>query len=202
LTGSNECEGIPYGNPDDPYWPSEPTDAVSLRDRVKQLLSLGDSAADQLIALYRSNRPNDRPGDIAAVIAGDASALRQASYTIAERKFSQRRAPVYLYYFNWRSPVRNGKLRSMHGMELPFVFDHPDLISFMTGMGADRYDLATRMSEAWVAFARSGNPNHSGIPRWNPWNPTDWPTMVFNRDVVAMNDPWGDERRALAGVRR
>ena len=202
LTGSNECEGIPYGNPDDPYWTSEPADAASLRDRVKQLLSLGDSAADQLIALYRSNRPNDTPGDIAAVIAGDASALRQASYTIAEQKFRQRRAPVYLYYFNWRSPVRNGKLRAMHGMELPFVFDHPDLISFMTGMGTDRYDLATRMSEAFVAFARSGNPNHSRIPRWDPWNPADWPTMVFNREVVAMNDPWGDERRALAGVRR
>jgi len=202
LTGSNECEGIPYGNPDDPYWTNEPTDSASLRDRVRQLLSLNDSAADQLIALYRSNRPNDMPGDIAAVIAGDASALRQASYTIAERKFSQRRAPVYLYYFNWRSPVRNGKLRTMHGMELPFVFDHPDLISFMTGTGADRYDLATRMSESWVAFARSGNPNHSGIPHWNPWNPTDWPTMVFNREAAAMNDPWGDERRALAALRR
>jgi len=202
LTGSNECEGIPYGNPADPYWTNEPTDSASLRDRVRQLLSLNDSAADQLIALYRSNRPNDMPGDIAAVIAGDASALRQASYTIAERKFSQRRAPVYLYYFNWRSPVRNGKLRTMHGMELPFVFDHPDLISFMTGTGADRYDLATRMSESWVAFARSGNPNHSGIPHWNPWNPTDWPTMVFNREAAAMNDPWGDERRALAALRR
>jgi para-nitrobenzyl esterase len=202
LTGSNECEGIPYGNPDDPYWTSEPTDLASLRDRVKQLLSVNDSAAEQVIGLYRSNRPNDTPGDIAAVIAGDASALRRASYTIAERKFSQRRAPVYLYSFNWRSPVRNGKLRAMHGMELPFVFDHPDRISFMTGMGADRYGLATRMSEAWVAFARSGNPNHSGIPRWNPWNPTDWPTMVFNRDAVAIDDPWGAERRALAGLRR
>jgi para-nitrobenzyl esterase len=203
LTGSNECEGIPYGNPDDPYWTSEPTDSASLRDRVRQLLSLNDSAAaDQLIALYRSNRPNDTPGDIAAVIAGDASALRQASYTIAERKFSQRRAPGYLYYFNWRSPVRNGKLRTMHGMELPFAFDHPDLISFMTGTGQDRYDLATRMSESWVAFARNGNPNHSGIPQWNPWNPTDWPTMVFNREVVATNDPWGEERRALAALRR
>jgi para-nitrobenzyl esterase len=128
--------------------------------------------------------------------------LRHASYTIAERKFSQRRAPVYLYYFNWRSPVRNGKLRTMHGMELPFAFDHPDLISFMTGTGQDRYDLATRMSESWVAFARNGNPNHSGIPQWNPWNPTDWPTMVFNREVVATNDPWGEERRALAALRR
>jgi para-nitrobenzyl esterase len=201
LTGSNECEGIPYGNPDDPYWTGEPADTSSLRDRVKQLLRVDDRAADQLIALYRSHRPTDTPGDIAAIIAGDNSALRHASYTIAERKYTQRRAPVYLYYFNWRSPVRNGKLRSMHGMELPFVFDHPDRIAGLTGTGADRYELATNMSEAWVVFARSGDPNHRGIPRWNPWNPTERPTMVFNREIAAMNDPWGDERRALEGIR-
>jgi para-nitrobenzyl esterase len=202
LTGSNECEGIPYGNPDDVYWISEPTDAPSLRERVKQLAGLSDSAADQLIALYRSHRPNDTPGDLAAVIAGDASSLREASYTIAERKFRQGRATEYLYTFNWRSPVSNGKLRAMHCMELPFVFDHPDLIGFMTGMGAERYELATNLSEAWAAFARNGNPNHSGIPRWNPWNPADWPAMVFNRETAAVNDPWGEERRALAEVRR
>jgi para-nitrobenzyl esterase len=201
LTGSNECEGIPYANPEDPYWTSEPTDATSLRERVKQLVRLSDSAADQLIALYRTHRPNETAGDIAAIIAGDTSILRQASYTIAERKFKQGRAPLYLYYFNWRSPVRNGKLRSMHCMELPFVFDHPDLIGFMTGKGADRHDLAKHISEAWVAFARTGNPNHSGIPQWNAWNPTDWPTMVFNRETKAVNDPWGEERRALAEVR-
>ena len=166
-----------------------------------QQISDALEAADHLIALYRSHRPNDRPGDIAAVIAGDTSVLREASYTIAERKFRQGRAPVYLYSFNWRSPVRNGKLRAMHCMELPFVFDHPDLIGFMTGTGADRYELATNLSKAWVAFARSGNPNHSGIPHWNPWNPADWPTMVFNRETEAVNDPWGEERRALAEVR-
>jgi para-nitrobenzyl esterase len=202
LTGSNECEGIPYANPEDPYWTSEPTDATSLRERVKQLVRLSDSAADQLIALYRAHRPNETPGDIAAIIAGDTSILRKASYTIAERKFKQGRAPLYLYYFNWRSPVRNGKLRSMHCMELPFVFDHPDLVGFMTGTGADRHDLAKNISEAWVAFARTGNPNHSGIPQWNAWNPTDWPTMVFNRETKAVNDPWGEERRALAEVRQ
>jgi para-nitrobenzyl esterase len=86
-------------------------------------------------------------------------------------------------------------------MELPFVFDHPDLIGFMTGTGADRHDLAKNISEAWVAFARTGNPNHRGIPQWNAWNPTDWPTMVFNRETKAVNDPWGEERRALAKVR-
>jgi Carboxylesterase type B len=72
--------------------------------------------------------------------------LRTSAYVIAERKFAQGRAPAYLYYFNWRSPVRNGKLRTMHGMELPFVFDHPDKISFMTGAGSDRAAIATAMS--------------------------------------------------------
>ena len=199
LTGSNESEGIPYGNPDDRYWRSEPTSDAELRDRVKQMLRVADADAAHLIALYRAGRPSDSAGDLAAVIAGDTSILRRASYTIAERKFSQRRAPVYLYSFNWRSPVRGGKLRCMHCMELPFVFDHPDLVQFMTGTRRDRYELAKKMSDAWVAFARTGNPNHSGIPLWEPWNPERWPTMVFNTESRAVNDPWGDERRAVAG---
>ena len=134
-------------------------------------------------------------------MSGDNSALSLAAHVIAERKFAQGRAPVYLYYFNWRSPVRNGKLRTMHCMELPFVFDHPDKISFMTGIGADRAALATAMSEAWVAFARTGNPNHAGIPSWAPYNPTTWPTMVFGPPVASLNDPHGEERRAMEAVR-
>ena len=43
-----------------------------------------------------------------------------------------------MYYFQWRSPVNNGKLRSMHCMEIPFVFNHPDKVQFMTGTGSDR----------------------------------------------------------------
>ncbi len=201
LTGSNECEGIPYGNPQDAYWTSEPTTAVELRDRLKRLLPMSDAEADRIIGIYRTSRPNDSVGDLAAVMGGDTSNLRLASHLLAESKFAQGRAPVYMYLFNWRSPVRNGKLRCMHCMELPFVFDHPDLIGFMTGAGPERAALAQQMSEAWVAFARSGNPNHSGIPQWAAWNPREWPTMVFNREIRAVNDPWGEERRALAAIR-
>jgi len=136
------------------------------------------------------------------VMAGDASSLRHAGHLIARRKHMQGRAPVFLYAFTWRSPVRQGKLRSMHGMELPFVFDHPDAISFMTGTGRDREALATAMSQAWVAFARSGNPNHAGIPSWTPFEPASWPTMVFGRQVALLNDPHGEERRAIEAVIR
>jgi para-nitrobenzyl esterase len=201
LTGSNECEGVPYGNPSDAYWTNEPADEAELRAALRKLVPVGDAEAQRIVALYRSNRPRATPGDLAAIMAGDTSMLRLSSYAIAERKFAQRAAPVYLYYFDWYSPVRGGKLRAMHGMELPFAFAHPDLVQFMTGMGAERYELARQMSAAWVAFARTGNPNHAGLPQWQPWNPTRWPTMLFGRDVRAVDDPWGDERRALAAAR-
>ncbi len=201
LTGSNECEGVPYGNPMDPYWTRELTNDAELHNALTKLVAMSDANADRMIALYRSHRPAATPSDIAAIMAGDASLLRQSAYAIAERKYAQRAAPVYLYYFDWYSPARGGKLRSMHGMELPFVFAHPDLVQFMTGMGEDRYELAQRMSASWVAFARSGDPNHAGIPRWDPWNPNRWPTMVFGREVRAVDDPRGDERRAMAAAR-
>jgi len=201
MIGSNECEGIPYANPDDPYWTREPANVSELRTEVKRLVPGSDADADRLIDLYRSHRPGESLGEIAAVMAGDASQLRYAGHLIAQRKHVQGRAPVFLYAFTWRSPVRQGKLRSMHCMELPFVFDHPDAISFMTGSGTDRYALAAAMSDAWVAFARSGNPNHAGIPSWTPYEPTAWPTMVFGPQVALINDPHGEERRAIEAVR-
>jgi para-nitrobenzyl esterase len=201
MVGSNECEGIPYANPDDPYWTREPADVSELRAEVKRLVPVNDADADRVIALYRSGRPSESLGDIAAVMAGDTSALRHAGHLIARRKHAQGKAAVFLYAFTWRSPVRHGKLRSMHGMELPFVFDHPEALSFMTGSGTDRRALAAAMSEAWVSFARTGSPNHPGIPSWTPYEPTAWPTMVFGPQVALINDPHREERTAMEAVR-
>jgi len=201
LTGSNECEGVPYGNPSDDYWTREPTDDAELRSMLRRLVPMSEMDADRLVALYRARRPAATPGDLAVIMASDNSPLRLSSYTIAERKFAQNAGPAYLYYFDWYSPVRGGKLRAMHGMELPFVFGHPDLVRFMTGEDPERYELARKMSAAWVAFARTGNPNHASLPQWEPWNPTRWPTMVFGREVRAVDDPWGEERRAMAAAR-
>ena len=202
MVGSNECEGIPYANAGDPYWTRELADVSELRTEVKRIVPVNDAEADRLIELYRSHRPMESLADIAAVMAGDASSLRHAAHLIAQRKHAQGRAPIYLYSFTWRSPVRQGKLRSMHSMELPFVFDHPDAISFMTGTGSDRYALAAAMSEAWVSFARTGNPNHAGIPSWTPFDSTTRPTMVFGPQVALLADPHGEERKAMDAVRR
>ncbi len=138
--------------------------------------------------------------DLATIIAADAGTLRIAGYTIAEHKAAQHKAPVYLYYFDWYSPLREGKVRCMHGMELPFVFDHVDAATWMTGTGNERYTLADKMSTAWVAFARTGNPNHKGIPNWQPFDPLQRATLMFGNECRATNDPYREERLAVKAI--
>jgi para-nitrobenzyl esterase len=201
MCGSNETESVPYANPDDPFWKSEIADEATLRNQVKRTIRIDDAAADRLIGLYRSHRPSDSRGDLALIIASDNSPLRLSAHAIAERKAAQGSAPVYMYLFKWRSPVNGAKLRSMHCMEIPFVFDHVDNCTFMNGHGADRYTLAAKMAEAWVSFARTGNPNHPGLAEWPAFDSTRRSTMVFDTECRAVSDPYGEERRVMQTLR-
>ena len=200
MVGSVETESVPYTAPNDPYWTTNNVDDADLRQRVKRTLRIDDAAADRMIELYKKDRPKASNMDLAMILASDAGTLRQAGITIAELKAKQKRAPGYLYYFKWYSPLREGRVRCMHGMELPFVFDHVDAVQWMTGNGEDRQGLADKVSSAWVAFARSGNPNHSGIPQWRAFGPDTRPTMIFGKECQALNDPYGEERAAVKAV--
>jgi para-nitrobenzyl esterase len=196
MTGTVETESVPYGAPD-PYWTTNDIDEAGLRQQVKRTLRVEDAVADRIVAVYKKGRPKASNIDLATIVASDASPTRDASYIIAERKAKQAKASAYLYYFKWYSPLRDGKVRCMHSMELPFVFDHVDAAQWMTGRGQDRYALAERVSGAWVAFARSGNPNHKGLPQWNPFNAEQRPTMVFDNECNAVDDPHREERLAI-----
>jgi para-nitrobenzyl esterase len=71
----------------------------------------------------------------------------------------------------------------------------------MVGNGPERQPLADKMSAAWVAFARSGNPNHRGIPMWAPFDAKQRATMIFNNECKAVNDPFREERLAGAAMK-
>ena len=191
LTGTVETEVAFNRNQE-----LDPIDDATLRARVKQILHVSDAEADRLIGAYRKGRPGIGNIDVELILASDVM-FRAGVLTQAERKASQAAAPVYMYYFTWRSPVREGKLKAFHTLELPFVFDNVDLDEAMTGTGHDRYLLAERMSNAWAAFARSGKPNHKGLPDWPAFNNTQRATMIFNNECNVHNDPNGDERIAL-----
>jgi para-nitrobenzyl esterase len=178
----------------------EPMDDAAFHAKVKQLLrGASDADVDRVIAAYRAGRRDRANTDLYLIMASDAT-FRAGVLLEAERKAEQTQAAVYQYYFTWRSPVRDGKLRTFHTLEIPFVFDNVDACKSMTGSGTDRYALAQRMSSAWVAFARTGNPNHAGLPNWVPYDNTRRATMIFNDECVLLNDPYGSEQRLLRSM--
>jgi para-nitrobenzyl esterase len=146
--------------------------------------------AETLLAAYRASRPEATPIDLLVAMQTDA-VMRMPSIRLAERKLAGGRAPVWMYLFTWAA----GPLRSGHGYELPFVFHNvhePVLHPSET-----RQQLADRMSGAWLAFARYGDPNHDGLADWPPYDLDARPTMIFDRGTCRVeDDPWGDERLA------
>jgi para-nitrobenzyl esterase len=183
-----------------PHQVLDPIDDAELHTHVKQTLrTASDEQVDQLIAAYKKGRPGAGNTDLFLALASDAT-FRAGVVTEAERKAAQGKAPVYQYYVTWRSPVRDGKLRSFHTIEIPFVFDNVDACKSMLGSGEDRYALAEKFSGAWVAFARTGNPNHKTLPNWTAFDNTKRAVMVFNNECKVVDDPHGEERRLLHSI--
>ena len=176
----------------------DPIDQAAMRARVKQTFRASDAEADKIIAVYKSVNPGISNIDVALESASDSFAWTNA-LTAAERKAALQKAPAYMYYFKWRSPVRDGKLKAMHCMEIPFVFDNPDAGKPMTGSGEDRYALAAKISAAWVAFARTGNPSQKGLA-WAAYNTTNRATMILGDKCEVVDDPRKEVRLALTSL--
>jgi para-nitrobenzyl esterase len=198
MTGSTATEGT-FFLPDAQL---RPIDDAEFRKRVTGLLKVDGAGADRLIALYRKQQPGRENIDLYLRLESDASTFRTGVDTQAERKAMQG-TPVYVYRFEYYSPVREGRLKAMHCMEIPFVFDNIEGGKGFAGSGAAAQRLADQMSAAWVAFARSGNPSHKGIPAWSQFTGGDRNTMVFGAgpDARLVKDPGSEERLALKAIR-
>lgn len=174
----------------------DPIDDATLHARVRDAMKVGDADADNLIAVYKRGWPKADNLTVLLVMTTDVSNFRTGTDTEAERKAMAARAPVYKYYFQWYSPVREGKLRAYHTLDIPFVFENTEITASMNGSGPELHPLSDKMSAAWAAFARAGNPNHKDIPHWDPFTLERRATMIWNNECRAVNDPFREERLA------
>ncbi len=168
-------------------------DEAGLRSRIRDLL--GDQS-QPMIDLYRRLNHDASPSDLFFLIASD---YRYGAPTmkIAERRAALGKGPVYLYYFTWETPVQGGRLKSPHTMEIPFAFDNVKISARMTGGGPEAMALADKVSDAWIAFARTGNPNTPKLPRWPVFSAKDRATMVINNSSKVVDDPLREQRIAM-----
>ena len=190
LIGTAETEGS-YFAPPELLSLDEAGARARLRDRLQ-----GDG--DRIYDLFKSARPKATPSEVYFTI----SAFPTSAHLQAERKAARAKAPAYLYQIRWRTPVEGGRRLSPHCIEIPFAMQNHWQLPEMVGTGPELQPLADRVSGAWVAFARTGNPSHALIPKWPPYSAADRATMIIDNEWKAMNDPNREERIAMAKAPR
>ena len=190
MVGWNKTEATVFSLGQDELWS---LDEEGMRSRIEKLAG---ADTDKLIELYRKEYPGMSPSALYFHIAS-YSGMGSGSVTIAERKMALGKAPAYLYRFDWETPILGGKLISPHGLEMPFVFDNVEGGGVgLTGGGEEAQNLASKLSETWIAFAQTGNPNSpkSGLPLWEPYDAEKRPMMIFDTESRVALDPLKEQR--------
>jgi para-nitrobenzyl esterase len=151
------------------------------------------AASEGAMAEYRQRSRDASSASMLAEMLSDAS-FASGALQFAERLAALGR-PAWTYRFDWSPP--GNRFGACHCGELPFVFD--TLAAWQAPMldGGDPQvmnGLAAQMRDSWIAFARDGNPNHSGIPAWPPHDTATAITMCFDADSRAVPDLPGRRR--------
>jgi len=107
---------------------------------------------------------------------------------------------VFLYRFDWETPEGGGHMRSPHTIEIPFVFNNIKIAGPLISKMPEAYALAEKVSAAWVAFARTGDPNTPKLPKWPAYSAQARDTMLFNNQSRVEQDPDRGPRLAMEHV--
>jgi para-nitrobenzyl esterase len=180
--------------------PLDPISDDELQQRVRRFTGATQAEAAQLIAVYRKSRPQASAVALYQLISTDYWIGADTALQ-AQRKGALGGAPAYVYRFEKTTPVRQGKLRSPHMLDVPYVLDNLDKAREFTGTEAGDDALASVLSRSWTAFARAGDPNGAGLPHWPAFDGEGRAVMVINDVSQVALDPHREERLAIAALK-
>ena len=167
-----------------------------LEERLSRYVPREDVA--ELATTVRRSSPGASAAEVFFTIA-TARGYWLDSVLQTERKAALQAAPVYSYRLMWRTPVEDGRRITPHSLDLPFVFDNVNVAPDMVGPPTEETAaLSQAMSESWIAFARTGDPNNAHVPAWAPYDNDRRTVMLFDVEPTAADDPHRDERIAMS----
>jgi para-nitrobenzyl esterase len=200
MIGVNRDETKFYVNPK-----RAQLDDEQLAQRVRAILP--HKAREQVanvIATYRASRSaRGLPHTHNDILDAIATA---ATFTVPTSRLADAKAKhqpnTYAYLFDWESPARRGAMGACHALELPFVFGTLRLpgLSAWAGSGLSADKLSEQMMDAWLAFAKTGNPSCETIGEWPRYDKYARKTMIFGKHTRAESAPFEEERAVWAAL--
>jgi para-nitrobenzyl esterase len=189
LTGTNLHEGVSgLDRPD--------ANAMGVEELNRLVKEEFGNGSQTIIDAYRHDYPKATTFELYATIA--AASFRRPAFEQAIRKAALGSAPAYSYIYSWRTPVLDNRPGSFHACEIAFTFDNAEICDHYSGGTPEAFVLSKQISTAWVNFARTGNPNHDGLPHWPTFTAEKRATMYFNTPCEVRNDPEGEGLRLMA----
>ena len=142
-------------------------DEAGLQARIDETFVPAGALPGEALACYRRRLAEAPVGDVWCAVLTDHS-FRIPAVRLAEAH-AARGGRCWMYEFAYRTPVAGGILRATHALEIPFVWDNLDAEGAALFVGAaddGLRSLSTSLADAWVAFARDGEPSADGLPAW------------------------------------
>lgn len=154
-------------------------------DKATELLGsmFNQSKPADVMAALKEAFPEKKPIELLNFLAASrAGALRTADAK------SQQNAPVYLALFDYNANLFDGRIRAFHCADISYWFRNTDLMLSHTGGGKEPREVSEHMSQALLAFMRTGDPNCDVNPEWPAYTTEEAPTMIFGTNPVVKNN--------------
>jgi len=179
----------------------EERDPTEIKKRLNNLISStgeDEKKTEDIINIYKKSREdNSLSINIHEIYEAYMTdwIFRIPSIKFAEAQ-GKHQKNTYMYLFNWKTPFDNGKYGAMHALEISFVFGAfwEDYLFTFPKKTDETEALSEKMMNAWVSFAKTGNPNHTGIPIWPSYDIEKRNTIIFDKNIELWDDPLSKER--------
>ena len=161
---------------------------------LRNLCEQKGRSVDDLIGSYEQSTGGSE-ADVRGAIETDRM-FRIPAVRLAEAQVGSD-TPVWMYRFDWPTPIMGGRLGACHAIEIPFVFDNLDAPGApeFTG-GSAPQELATTMHKAWVNFMQTGDPGAD----WPRYDTAKRSTMLLDAECRVEDDPQGELRTVWDGL--
>ncbi len=151
-----------------------------------------DIDPETVVAFYRKTYPHYSPSDV--YFAASTAGRSWKAAIIQDEERAKAGAPAWAYQVNWKSPRDGGVFGAPHTIDIGLVFGTLDAKGSIVGTGPESVAMSNTMSDAFINFARNGDPNGGALPRWEPYTLPRRQTMVFDNTSRMEDDPRGAER--------